>query len=117
MRSMQCAPATHKYKSFGKVLYCEKCADVQPLLLSEPDLPTQNLSAVSNSPPPLRESSEPSVGEIEAHIQRLRNTVGLGQRTPYEGDFEDEIPPAPRVRVDEGFDGDKYNDSIPGAGL
>ena len=114
----------HKYRPFGQILYCTRCADLQPIFgaaqQSAPDILTS-----TDSPNGVQEPSPesgPTSQELDAHIMRLRQEAGLidsplGQRKPYppvESDFE---PEPQKARVDTGFGTDMYNDSLPGEGV
>lgn len=136
---MKCAPARHKYRTFGKVLFCERCADVQPLLLAEEydDVPAHGAerAALGVPPsPPEPEAAPPSVDELEATANLLRQAVGftaqptpqrgvqmdLGVRTPMD---EDELLRmsneygSPRVPVHEGFETAAGDDQLLDPGL
>lgn len=130
MAGMKCPPARHAYIAHGKILFCTQCADVQALLLEEEPASARHggfasvapAAGLTPFPAAEPERSEPTVAEMEAHIQKLRTWAGvaqeneeeLGQRAPFTGEFEFDQQ---RARVDEGFQTDQYNDKLPDAGV
>lgn len=137
MSGIKCPPATHTYRALGKIAFCKRCADVQPLLL---DVSRQTLP-YTGAPPfvDLPETDdEPSAEDVEAHIARIRELAGLsggernsantihevdaalddalGQRRTYEGEYADEalIADAPRTFPEVV---DHNDDRLPDPGL
>lgn len=130
MSGIKCPPATHTYKPLGKVLYCEACGDIQPVLLEDaPGVTVESAYGADQGEGkplhPPQGSEEVTQAELEAHVQRLRDALRLneeteadddrlGQRHAYDGDFE---PDRPRVPVEEGFENTGYDDTLPQAGV
>lgn len=127
IEGIRCPPATHEYRVLGKILFCTRCADVQPLVLEEPAAVSPPGSVWNNPPEPAYDRPlEPTAADMEAHIARLREAAGLaerqaeqqdlfGARRDYEGDLADleMAPPTPRGRVDAGYRTDPHNESLP----
>lgn len=142
---MKCPAATHKYRPHGKFLICSACADVQPLLMSEPDdvpppsgsieRPPRDSTA---APPPQAEYDASEIDRIEATAALLREAAGLtngkgrapmrdvpeqldlGVRRSVEGQDLVDLSNAqatPRVPVYEGFAGSEFDEALPDPGL
>jgi hypothetical protein len=115
------------------VLFCVRCADVQPILLDEgvtPPAPALRRRTARRAITPEPPESTPE--ELESVIAQLRAAAGiqtefpLGARHAYTGDLEADTDAlihqsnertTPRVPVAEGFAGDGYDDALPDAGL
>lgn len=141
---MKCPPATHAYQTHGKILFCMRCGDVQPLLLAdEYDVP---VASGSTSPPsevahsagapseseltPEQIDSLESVSQVLGDLQRLREKetrprgapeqLDLGVRHTVEDDSLVDLSnaqPTPRVPVYEGFQTSEYDEALPDPGL
>lgn len=135
IEGIRCPPGVHKYRAYGKVLFCASCADVQPLLLDEPVVSPQGVTR-NHPPAPEPEEAIPETipASDEAQMDMLRNLRDLvakggvpdpaqmdllGERREWDGNLSDlEMQrDLPRARVDEGYNTDPREDRLPSAGL
>lgn len=126
----------HGYKPYGKVLFCSKCADVQPLLLSgeydgQPESIEVKEPTRREAPAHVEVEDGPeTVEDLEAQISLLRRSLNfeqapqrgeqLGLRHRLDGDDlvdESNERTQPRVPVHEGFEGSALDEGLLDPGL